>query len=108
MDTNLFQLGEDSPLNRIKTYFDALQNSADEYLFAMDVSSGQVMLSKNFVRDFNFPDAVVEDFAALLTPFVWHDDREILETAMRDCRRISFAQSQRRIQLGITAHDCRC
>ena len=84
MDTNLFQLGEDSPLNRIKTYFDALQNSADEYLFAMDVSSGQVMLSKNFVRDFNFPDAVVEDFAALLTPFVWHDDREILETAMSE------------------------
>lgn len=84
MDTNLFQLGENSPLNRIKTYFDALQNSADEYLFAMDVSSGQVMLSKNFVRDFNFPDAVVEDFAALLTPFVWHDDREILETAMSE------------------------
>ena len=84
MDTNLFQLGENSPLNRIKTYFDALQNSADEYLFAMDVSSGQVMLSKNFVRDFNFPDSVVEDFAALLTPFVWHDDREILETAINE------------------------
>ena len=82
MNTNLFQLGEDSPLGRIKTYFDALQNSADEYLFAMDVSTGQVMLSKNFVRDFNFPDAIVEDFATLLTPFVWHDDREILEDAM--------------------------
>jgi len=84
MNTNLFQLGEDSPLGRIKTYFDALQNSADEYLFAMDTSTGQVMLSKNFVRDFNFPDAVVEDFAALLTPFVWHDDREILESAFAE------------------------
>ncbi len=83
MNTNLFlELGDDSPLNRIKTYFDALQNSADEYLFAMDVSTGQVMLSKNFVRDFNFPDAIVEDFATLLTPFVWHDDREILEDAI--------------------------
>jgi len=83
MNTNLFlELGDDSPLSRIKTYFDALQNSADEYLFAMDVSTGQVMLSKNFVRDFNFPDAIVEDFATLLTPFVWHDDREILEDAM--------------------------
>ena len=81
MDTNLIQLNEDSPLSRIKTYFDALQNSADEYLFAMDVSTGQVMLSKNFVRDFNFPDVFVEDLAALLTPFVWHDDREILESA---------------------------
>lgn len=83
MNTNLFlELGDDSPLSRIKTYFDALQNSADEYLFAMDVSTGQVMLSKNFVRDFNFPDAIVEDFATLLTPFVWHDDREILEDAI--------------------------
>lgn len=82
MSTNLFlELGEDSPLSRIKTYFDALQNSADEYLFAIDVSNGQVLLSKNFLRDFNFPDNVVEDFASLLTPFVWHDDREILEDA---------------------------
>ena len=84
MNTNLFQLSEDSPLSRIKTYFDALQNSADEYLFAMDVNSGQVMLSKNFVRDFNFPDSLVEDFAALLTPFIWHDDREVLESAMSE------------------------
>ena len=84
MNTNLFQLGEDSPLYRIKTYFDALQNSADEYLFAMDVSTGQVMLSKNFVRDFNFPDTIIEDFAALLTPFIWHDDREIFESAMNE------------------------
>jgi len=84
MDTNFFQLGEDSPLNRIKTYFDALQNSADEYFFAIDVSAGQVMLSKNFLRDFNFPDTVVEDFPALLTPFVWHDDREILEGAFAE------------------------
>lgn len=82
MSTNLFlELGEDSPLSRIKTYFDALQNSADEYFFAIDVSNGQVLLSKNFLRDFNFPDSVVEDFASLLTPFVWHDDREILEDA---------------------------
>ncbi|MBR7025821.1 MAG: GGDEF and EAL domain-containing protein [Selenomonadaceae bacterium] len=84
MNTNLFQIGEDSPLSRIKTYFDALQNSADEYLFVMDVSTGQVMLSKNFVRDFNFPDSLVEDFATLLTPFIWYDDREILESAMSE------------------------
>ena len=84
MYTNLTQLGDDSPLNRIKTYFDALQNSADEYFFVMDVSTGQVMLSKNFLRDFNFPDVLVEDFAALLMPFVWHDDREILESAMSE------------------------
>jgi len=83
MSTNLFlELGEDSPLARIKTYFDALQHSADEYLFVVDVNTKQVMLSKNFVRDFNFPDELVEDLAGLLAPFVWHDDREILEDAM--------------------------
>ena len=82
MSTNLFlELGEDSPLSRIKTYFDALQNSADEYLFAIDVATGQVLLSKNFLRDFNFPDNVVEDFSTLLMPFVWHDDREMVEEA---------------------------
>ena len=82
MSTNLFiELGDDSPLSRIKSYFDALQNSADEYLFAIDLSTGQVLLSKNFMRDFNFPDNVVEDFATLLMPFVWHDDREIVEDA---------------------------
>ena len=82
MSTNLFlELGEDSPLSRIKTYFDALQNSADEYLFAIDVATGQVLLSKNFLRDFNFPDSVVEDFSTLLMPFVWHDDREMVEEA---------------------------
>ena len=84
MNTNFLPIDDDSPLSRIKTYFDALQNSADEYLFAVDVNTGQVMLSKNFLRDFNFPDSVVEDFQALLMPFVWHDDREILESAMSE------------------------
>ncbi len=84
MNTTFLQLDDDSPLSRIKTYFEALQNSADEYLFAVDLSTGQVMLSKNFVRDFNFPDSVVEDFSSMLMPFVWHDDREIFESAMSE------------------------
>ena len=85
MGTNLFlQLGDNSPLSRIKTYFDALQNSADEYFFVSDLNSGQVLLSKNFLRDFNFPEEIVEDFATLLTPFIWHDDRELFESAMSE------------------------
>ena len=83
MSTNLFlQVGEDSPLSRIKTYFDALQNSADEYFFVRDLGAGQTLLSKNFLQDFNFQEEIVEDFAALLLPFVWHDDREVLEEAL--------------------------
>ena len=82
MNTNFLQLGDDSPLSRIKTYFDALQNSADEYFFVVDLNSGQVMLSQNFIRDFNFHDSLVDDFAALLTPFIYYEDREILESAL--------------------------
>ena len=85
MSTNLFlQVGEDSPLSRIKTYFDALQNSADEYFFVNDLSTGQTLLSKNFLRDFNFPEEIVEDFSAIIMPFIWHDDREILESALSE------------------------
>ena len=82
MNTNFLQLGDDSPLSRIKTYFDALQNSADEYFFVVDLNNGQVMLSKNFIRDFNFHDSLVDDLAALLTPFIYYEDREVLESAL--------------------------
>ena len=83
MSTNLFlQIGADSPLSRIKTYFDALQNSANEYFFVKDLNAGQTLLSKNFLRDFNFPEELVEDFTTLIMPFIWHDDREIFESAM--------------------------
>ena len=84
MNTNFLQLGDDSPLSRIKTYFDALQNSADEYFFVVDLNSGKVMLSQNFIRDFSFHDSIVDDFAALLTPFIYYEDREIMESAMSE------------------------
>jgi len=89
MNTNFLPIDDDSPLSRIKTYFDALQNSADEYFFALDVNTGQVMLSKNFLRDFNFPDSVVEDFSSMLIPFVWHDDRELLEDALGELETVN-------------------
>ena len=84
MNTNFLQLGDDSPLSRIKTYFDALQNSADEYFFVVDLNSGKVMLSQNFIRDFSFHDSIVDDLAALLTPFIYYEDREIMESAMSE------------------------
>ena len=71
-------------MSRIKTYFDALQNSAGEYFFVKDLSAGQTLLSKNFLRDFNFSEELVEDFVTLLMPFIWHDDREIFESAMNE------------------------
>ena len=41
------------------------------------------MLSDNFIRDFNFPSNVVDDFDTLIMPFIFHDDREIYEDTMR-------------------------
>ena len=85
MSTNAApKIGENSPLNRIKTYFNALQSSASEYLFVVDLETNVVMLSDNFVQDFNFPSKFVDDFDSLITPFIHPDDREIYEDATCD------------------------
>ena len=77
------QIGENSPLERIRDYFGALQNSTDEYLFVVDTETNNILLSDNFIRDFNFPSNVVDDFDTLIMPFIFHDDREIYEDTMR-------------------------
>ena len=77
------QIGENSPLERIRDYFGALQNSTDEYLFVIDAETNNILLSDNFIRDFNFPSNVVDDFDTLIMPFIFHDDREIYEDTMR-------------------------
>lgn len=77
------QIGENSPLERIRDYFGALQNSTDEYLFVIDMETNNILLSDNFIRDFNFPSNVVDDFDTLIMPFIFHDDREIYEDTMR-------------------------
>mgnify|MGYP002625209268 CR=1 FL=1 len=77
-------IGENSPLNKITTYFSALQSSAEEYLFVVDLESKMILLSDNFMKDFDFPSNVVDDFDNLLMPFIYHDDREIFEEAMRN------------------------
>ncbi len=77
-------IGENSPLNRITTYFNALQSSAEEYLFVVDLDTNVFLLSDNFVKDFDFPANVVDDFDNLIMPFIHHDDREIFDKAMKD------------------------
>ena len=44
-------IGENSPLNKITTYFNALQSSAEEYLFVVDLNSKMILLSDNFIKD---------------------------------------------------------
>lgn len=77
-------IGENSPLNKITTYFSALQSSAEEYLFVVDLDSKMILLSDNFMKDFDFPSNVIDDFDNLIMPFIYHDDREIFEEAMRN------------------------
>ena len=85
MSTNIAPyIGENSPLNKITAYFSALQSSAEEYLFVVDLDSKMILLSDNFMKDFDFPSNVVDDFDNLIMPFIYHDDREIFEEAMRN------------------------
>lgn len=77
------QIGGNSPLEKIRDYFGALQNSTDEYLFVIDMETNNILLSDNFIRDFNFPSNVVDDFDTLIMPFIFHDDREIYEETMQ-------------------------
>lgn len=76
------QFEENSPLGRIQDYFNALQNSTDDYIFVVDAETDKFLLSDNFLRDFNFSANVVDDFEGLLMPFIYHDDRDIYEEAM--------------------------
>lgn len=77
-------IGENSPLNKITAFFSALQSSAEEYLFVVDLNSKMILLSDNFMKDFDFPSNMVDDLDNLLMPFIYHEDREIFEEAMRN------------------------
>lgn len=79
-ETSRFE--ENSPLGRIQDYFNALQNSTEDYIFVVDTETNQFLLSDNFLRDFDFSSNLVEDFESLLMPFIYSDDRDIYEEAM--------------------------
>lgn len=81
--TNTSQIGENSPLNKIRDYFSALQNSTENYLFVVDFEVNKFLISDNFITDFDFPSNVVDDISELLVPFIHAEDRETYEEAMR-------------------------
>lgn len=95
MDTNATPyIGEHSPLNRITAYFSALQSSAEEYLFVVDLMTNRVLLSDNFMQDFGFPSNFVDDMDSLILPFIYYEDRELyekaIEAAKEETRNTSF------------------
>lgn len=71
-----------SPLSRIQDYFNALQNSTEDYIFVVDSETNKFLLSDNFLKDFDFDSNYVDDFESLLMPFIYHDDRDVYEEAM--------------------------
>ena len=86
-------IGDNSPLSKITAYFSALQSSAEEYLFVVDLDSKMILLSDNFMKDFDFPSNMVDDFDNLIMPFIYHDDREIFEEAMRNILAVGNGES---------------
>ena len=68
---------EGSPLSDIRTYFDALQRSMPStYIFAADMKDNAVLVSDNFVRDFQFSSNIVDDFQNRLMSVIHPDDIE--------------------------------
>lgn len=82
--TELTQLiGENSPLNGIQSYFEALQKiSAHSYIFAADLKTKKFLVSDNFMTDFNFPSRVVDDFDERLASLIYPDDIERYEKSV--------------------------
>ena len=80
---DISQTGESSSLNDIRPYFSALQNSTEDYLFVVNFETNKILISDNFITDFDFPSNTVDDIDELLVPFIHAEDREIYEEAMQ-------------------------
>ncbi len=55
------EIPEGSVLNQLRLYFNTLQQTGNSYLFVTDMKTGTVLLSDNFVEDFDLPGIVLED-----------------------------------------------
>jgi len=79
-------IGEGTQFNNIRTYFNALQSTVapDSYVFAADLDSKRVLLSDNFIRDFNFPANEVDDFESRLMSLIHPDDLERCEKGLKN------------------------
>lgn len=63
-------------LERIRFYFDVLEESSEAYYFVIDFSAGITLLSKRMAEDFNIGATVIGDLAAAWLPLVHPDDLE--------------------------------
>ena len=94
MDTkDISQIAENSPLKKIKEYFGALQNSTEEYLFVTEFGTNTILISDNFITDFDFPSNVIDDLDTHIIPFIYGEDREIYEEAMQTVAQIGEFES---------------
>lgn len=69
-----------TPLAEFQGFFEMLQKmTARTYIFAADLKSKRVLVSDNFMTDFNFPSNVIDDFDERLASLIYPDDIERYE-----------------------------
>ena len=74
-------LATSEQLQRIKFYFDLLQQTAEGYPFVTDLTTGVVLLSSRMVEEYGLPGTVVVDFDRYWTPLVYPEDMETYEAS---------------------------
>ena len=61
-------------LERIRCYFDVLQESSEAYYFVIDFSAGITLLSQRMADDFGIGDTVIGSLAEAWLPLVHPED----------------------------------
>ncbi|MBR1553302.1 MAG: sensor domain-containing diguanylate cyclase, partial [Schwartzia sp.] len=74
-------------LERIRFYFDILEESSEAYYFVIDFSSGVTMLSKKMAEDFGIGNTVISDLVAVWLPLVHPEDLARVKQIDDDLRR---------------------
>lgn len=71
-------------LKQIEFYFNTLPRSSDAYFFIYDLKAGIIVLSENWVADFEMPGRVINDMGAVWMPRLHPDDRAKLSKAWQE------------------------
>ena len=74
-------LATSEQLQRIKFYFDLLQQTSEGYPFVTDLTTGVVLLSSHMVEEYDLPGTVVVDFDRYWTPLVYPEDLQAYEAS---------------------------
>ncbi|MBR6905773.1 MAG: diguanylate cyclase, partial [Selenomonadaceae bacterium] len=102
------EIPEGSVLNQLRLYFNTLQQTGNSYLFVTDMKTGTVLLSDNFVEDFDLPGIVLEDMDKYWLPIIYEGDRNrytaslkaVFETHVTDEHNLEYRVQYRNGEFG--------